>query len=130
MRFKLDENLAADLSPPIAAAGYDVATVSGEGLSGCEDQSLYQACRAEDRILVTLDMDFANPMRFLPETAAGTIVLRPPRPLLTVLRGMVAGVLARLKTESIAGKLWIVEPENIRIYEPSPGSSEGQSPQH
>jgi hypothetical protein len=124
VRFKLDENVPAAISRPIAAAGHDVKTVSGEGISGCEDQTLCDVCRAEQRILVTLDMDFANPLRFPPEAAAGIIVLRPPRPLLPLLRSMLDNVLARTKTESVTGSLWIAEPASIRIYEPEAGLPE------
>jgi predicted nuclease of predicted toxin-antitoxin system len=114
----LDENLAVGLSQPFADAGHDVTTVSGQSISGCEDQSLYEVCRTEQRILVTLDMDFANPLRFPPEVTAGIIVLRPPRPLLSLLRSSLSDALVRIETESTAGKLWIVELTNIRIYEP------------
>jgi len=62
--FKLDENLPAQMMQPVAEAGHEVATVSGEGISGCEGQALYEVCREEQRTLVTLDMDFANPLRF------------------------------------------------------------------
>lgn len=124
MKFKLDENLAVDMAQPIAEAGHDMTTVSGQEISGCEDQTLYDVCRAEQRILVTLDMDFANPLRFPAESTAGIIVLRPPRPLLSLLRFTLANALATTNTERVAGKLWIVEPTNIRIYEPDSGLSE------
>jgi hypothetical protein len=35
---------------------------------------------------------------------------------------MLSAVAARLVTESVAGKLWIVEPGLLRVYEPHPGS--------
>ena len=125
MKFKLDENLAADLSQLFADAGHDVTTVSGQSISGCEDQSLYEVCRSEQRILVILDMDFANPLRFPPEVAAGIIVLRPPRPVLSLLHTSLSGALVRIQTETISGKLWIVEATSIRIYEPDSLSSDG-----
>ena len=120
MRFKLDENLPSDVSHPIAEAGFDVATVSGENLTGCEDMALYNNCRVELRVLVTIDMDFAIPLRFPPEDTPGIIVLRPPRPLMTLLRSALTNVVRRIEAgaENIAGKLWIVEPTSIRVYEP------------
>lgn len=118
MRFKLDENLPQALSRLLQDAGHDVATVREEGIAGCEDQSLYKLCCAEQRVLVTLDMDFAHPLRFPPEAAAGIIVLRPPRPLLSLIRSTLAHALNRLTTEPIAGRLWIIESAFIRIYEP------------
>jgi len=120
VRIKLDENLPPAIGDLMAGSGFDVATVAGEGLGGCEDEVLYDACRAEQRILVTLDTDFANPLRFPPEGTAGIVVLRPPRPLLALLRSSLANVLARITVggEKIADRLWIVEATSIRIYEP------------
>jgi len=124
VRFKLDENIAAEMSRPIAEADHDVTTVSGQNISGCEDQQLYDICRAEQRILVTLDMDFANPLRFPPEATAEIVVLRPARPLLSLLRHALTNALARLKTDDVAGTLWIVESASIRVHEPPPGLAE------
>ena len=120
MRFKLDENLSAVLAQHLTEKDYDVATVADEGLLGCEDQKLYDACRAEHRILITLDMDFANPLRFPPESTAGIIVLRPARPLMSLIRSALLNALDRISSQFTEGSLWIVEPTNIRIYE-SPG---------
>jgi predicted nuclease of predicted toxin-antitoxin system len=124
VRLKLDENLPAGVLGPTAPPGHDVMTVGEERLSGCEDQSLYEVCRAERRVLVTLDMDFANPLRFPPEASAGIIVLRPSRPLLTVLVSMLSNAVAAATRDAVVGKLWIVEPTRIRVYEPSSGPSE------
>jgi hypothetical protein len=75
---------------------------------------------AEHRILITLDMDFANPLRFPPESTAGIIVLRPPRPLMSLILSSLLSALDRVSLQFAEGSLWIVEPTNIRIYE-SPG---------
>ena len=61
MRFKLDENFDLRLVPMVAEGGHDVDTVQGEGLSGSQDDAVYQVCRRTGRALITLDLDFANP---------------------------------------------------------------------
>jgi len=124
VRFKRDENLSVGLAEALTEAGHDAATVRGEGMSGWADRDLYQACRAEQRALVTLDMDFANPLRFPPEGTAGIIVLRPARPLLRLLRVSLGQALRGIEAESVAGRLWIVEPGGLRVYEPSPESAD------
>jgi hypothetical protein len=49
--------------------------VAQQQLSGAQDTSIYEACRDEGRVLVTLDHDFSNTLRFLPEATAGLVVL-------------------------------------------------------
>jgi predicted nuclease of predicted toxin-antitoxin system len=58
LKFKIDENLPAEYSAELRATGQDAETVGAEGLSGPEDGSLFEHCKREDRILVTLDLDF------------------------------------------------------------------------
>ena len=47
MRFKLDENMPADLANYLRGAGHEVADVVGEGLAGEEDPSVLAAAKAE-----------------------------------------------------------------------------------
>ncbi|MGH8932114.1 MAG: DUF5615 family PIN-like protein [Egibacteraceae bacterium] len=71
MRFKLDENLGCRTAALFRQAGHDIATVFDEKLNGAADDEVLAACVAEGRILVTLDLDFANPVRFDPALTPG-----------------------------------------------------------
>jgi predicted nuclease of predicted toxin-antitoxin system len=118
VKFKVDENLESGLADLLAEGGHDATTVREEGLSGCDDQALYLLCVSERRTLITLDTEFSNPLRFPPEPTAGIVVLRPSRPLLNLIRTTLSGALPQIKSGDAEGKLWIVEPGLIRIYEP------------
>jgi hypothetical protein len=124
MRFKLDENFDMRLASLVAEGGHDVQTVLAEGRSGQADEAIYRACILERRALLTLDMDFANPLRFPPAPTEGIVVVRPPRPLLPLIRAVLVGAMPRLKAGALTGKLWIVEPGRIRVYEPGDGLAE------
>jgi len=67
MKFKLDENVDVRLIPLVAEGGFEVDTVLGENLSGKRDENIYEVCKAEKKVLITLDLDFANPLRFPPD---------------------------------------------------------------
>ncbi len=122
MKLKLDENFDARFIPLLVAEGFDADTVPAEGLSGSPDETIYDTCKAVGRTLVTLDLDFSNPIRFPPADTEGIVVVRPPRAVLPSIRVTLWSALALLKTGSVKGKLWIVEPGRIREYDPNDAS--------
>ena len=117
MKFKVDENLPVECAEYLQASGYNAETVGAEALSGSEDPVLFAHCKREGRILITLDLDFANVQVYPPRTHPGVVVLRPPsqdkRTLITVLRRLVEVLPSRLPN----GQLWIVEADRIRYRE-------------
>ena len=90
-------------------------------MTTAEDAALIAACRAEGRCMVTMDLDFANPIRFDPTIHAGIAVLRAGGPASFAMIDALMETLAEaLSNDSIEGKLWIVEPGRIREYSPEP----------
>ena len=78
LRFKLDENLPRKVEFALRDLGHDVETALSEGLAGATDPALLAACTAEDRVFVTLDLDFADIRAYPPGSHRGVWVLRPP----------------------------------------------------
>ena len=118
MKFKLDENLDARLASILVDAGYECDSVRDEGLGGKSDQELFDACGKERRVLITLDLDFADPIRFPSAQSAGIIVLRPHRARLALIREALVSAVYMLERERIDGALWIVETGRVRINRP------------
>jgi predicted nuclease of predicted toxin-antitoxin system len=108
LKFKLDENLSASTRKLFEWAGHDTSTVASQQLCGTADRDLIQVCRREQRALITLDLDFANPLRFRPFEHFGIAVLRSPL-LHAHLPDLCRTVLHAVQNETLAGKLWIVE---------------------
>ena len=77
MKLKLDENLGNAARAALEAAGHDVSTVPAQELQESLDDDLILQCKREGRALVTLDLDFANPLRFEPADYAGIAVSGP-----------------------------------------------------
>jgi len=119
VKLKLDENLGRHCAEVLREVGHSAATVPEEGISGCSDQRLADSAAREARCLVTLDLDFANPLRFPPARYAGIAVLRlPPRAVPEDLLNAVRTLATALTGRTVAGKLWIVEAGRIREYQP------------
>lgn len=119
MKLKLDENLGRRWAEQLGAAGHDIETVHDENLTGAADPAVLEAASAEGRALVTIDLDFAYPVRFQPAATAGIAVLRvTDRPGRGDLDAVVAQLITALKAADVTRRLWIVEPTRVRQYEP------------
>lgn len=118
MKIKLDENLGRRAFELFASAGHDISSVSSQNVCGAADLKIIELCRREGRALVTLDLDFSNPLLFKPSDYCGIAVLRPSKPLSAPhLDDLYRTLLAGLSRENLIGKLWIVELGRVRIYE-------------
>ncbi len=118
MKLKLDENLGGTAFRYLENAGCDVSTVRLQNLCGSADRDLIEVCASEGRCLVTLDLDFSNPLQFPPENYAGIVVLRLPRQpsgedIIDCLQTLVAAV--PLGTP-LVGTLRIVSKGRVREY--------------
>lgn len=118
LRFKLDENGPVDAAPVLHAAGYACHTVYDERLAGAPDPDVAVACRAEGRVLVTLDLDFSDVRAYPPGTHPGIVVLRPRVPDRDSVVALLLRALPLFATEPVAGALWIVGPERVRVRPP------------
>lgn len=115
MNFKIDENLPAECGALLREAGYGADTVAEENLAGADDSAIARSVRAEGRVLITLDLDFANIQAYPPSMQPGIIVLRLKRQDKHAVLGLMRRVVSALKTRLPAGDLWIVEPDRIRF---------------
>jgi predicted nuclease of predicted toxin-antitoxin system len=118
MKIKIDENLGKRGVDLFLAAGHDVISIPGQNMSSASDRELIDICCQENRCLVTLDLDFSNPLLFKPSEYQGIAVLRlPPKAAPTDLYKALATLIRALETGDIRGKLWIVQKDRIREYQ-------------
>ena len=119
MKLKLDENLGERGRQALTADGHEVYPVPMQDLAAATDRELLERCTAEGRALVTLDLDFANPLVFPPALHAGVAVLRLPRHATPAdLDRVVATLAGALRRQPLASQLWIVESARVRVYAP------------
>ena len=117
MKFKTDENLPREVVDLLTQHGHDAVSVHDQSLAGHPDDDIASVCRAEERAIVTLDLDFSDIRIFPPRDYFGILILRPDAPSIPRIERLVARALTALQNQSIAGQLWIVEEHRIRIRE-------------
>ncbi len=118
MKLKLDENLGKTLAALFQAAGHEAVTVPDQKLCGTTDFELIGRCREEKRAIVTLDLDFGNPLLFRPSDYRGIAVLRvSKRASVNELQVLAKTLIEGLAKEELDHKLWVVELGRIRVYQ-------------
>lgn len=115
MKFKIDENLPLEFAGLLQVAGYDALTVVDQELKGESDPNLITVCQQEERILVTLDLDFADIQTYPPQEFPGIMVLRVQRQDKQHLIEVFQRVIPLMLQESLARRLWIIEEARVRI---------------
>jgi predicted nuclease of predicted toxin-antitoxin system len=96
----------------------NVMTVAEQRLSGAQDERIYEVCREESRVLVTLDHDFGQTIRFPPEATAGIVVIEcKGRVSPGIILARMNELITLLRSKPIDRELWIVEPGRLRIHE-------------
>jgi len=115
VKFKLDENLPELVSTALLDLAHDAHTVAQEQLAGAADEQVLKASVAESRILITLDLDFADIRAYPPGAHAGIWVLRPARQTFSAIDALVRAGLRLADSERVHGQLWVIDEQRVRI---------------
>ena len=111
MRFLVDENLPNAIVEALTKQGFDAVKVA----SGSLDEQVAAFAQKTERVLLTLDKDFANILLYPPREYHGIVCFRLNRPLVKdILQGL-GSVLSHFKSDSVRGRLIIVASHGFRI---------------
>ena len=121
MRFKVDENLPPFVAARLRDAGFDAMTVGEQALAGAQDQRLAALCAHEGRVLVTLDLDFADARTYPPGSSPGFVAFRLDGQDRSHLERATTLLLDTLEANDVNGALWIVEAARVRVRESPAG---------
>jgi len=118
---KLDENLGLAHAKQFRDAGYDCDRATEEGLSGVDDDRVWQRVIAERRFFVTLDLDFSDIRDHKPGEHPGLLLIRGAGNDGDAVARIIARVLASHDLRELAGCLVVADSEKTRIRRPSEG---------
>jgi len=115
VKYLLDENLSPLHARTLRSLGHDAVSVVDLGLSGADDALVRVAAIESGRILVTLDGDFANMLRYPPAETPGVLRFRLHPATEAAIEAAIRWTVARLAETEVAGKLVVVDGKKIRI---------------
>jgi predicted nuclease of predicted toxin-antitoxin system len=119
VKIKLDENLSLHLKEPLLRLGHNASTALEEGLLGKVDTEVGAAARSEERMVFTLDLDFADLRKFPPGAHPGVILFRPRSMGPLAVNQFVMKFVQQTELSEVARCLAVVEPHRIRVRRPS-----------
>lgn len=105
MKLLLDENLSYRHAAFLREQGHDAIAVLEAGLSGQPDNRVRIFAIESGRILLTLDADFADILRFPPAGTPGVIRIKIHPPTEDAIREQIQRILQVLQHTSLAGCL-------------------------
>jgi predicted nuclease of predicted toxin-antitoxin system len=107
-------NLPKSAAEFLRSHGFDAETVREESLSGAADDVIAATIQRENRVLITLDLDFSDIRTYPPEHYSGIVVLRPKAQDKIAIMARLRRLLKALENNRPEHALWIVESDRIR----------------
>ena len=118
MKLKLDENLSRHLKPVLSALGHDARTAADEGLLSRPDSEIARAARDENRILLTLDVEFADLRKYPPGSHPGVILFWPFSLSPVSVNQFIADFIQHTDLDTLASCVAVVDPVHTRVRSP------------
>ena len=118
MKLKLDENLSRHLKPVLAGLGHNVLTAADEDLLSRPDTEIARAAKDENRMVLTLDIEFADLRKYPPGSHPGVILFRPLSLSPFSVNFFISDFIRRTDLEKLAGCIAVVDPVHVRIRSP------------
>ena len=98
--------------------GHDALTIIDQEMVGELDHKVASVCKAEQRALITLDLDFSDIRTYPPGQYPGLLILRPRHQSKADVIALLLKLIPQLDgPEQLDGNLWIVQENGIRIRE-------------
>jgi predicted nuclease of predicted toxin-antitoxin system len=126
VKLKLDENLSRHLKQALSSLQHDVTTAADQELLSQPDTAIAAAANGEGRILLTLDLEFADLRKYPPGSHPGIILFRPRSFGPLAVNRSVEEFVRATDLERLAGCVVVVDPTRVRVRHQPLGTDSGE----
>ena len=105
VRFKTDENLPEEVVELLQEAGHDAVSIPEQDMRGDADPRAVTVCRREQRVLLTLDLGFADIRTYPSAEYPGLVDLRPGQQDKGRVLTVIERLLPMIDEKALLGKL-------------------------
>jgi len=119
----VDESLPRAITASLREAGLEAGDVRDLGLRGSPDRTILERAAVAGAVLVSGDLDFANPLRFPPDSHGGVVVLRFGRgPARGVAARALVEILRQTDEYAVRRAITVLEPGRARRFAGPPAT--------
>mgnify|MGYP006308446339 CR=1 FL=1 len=115
MKFLADMGISPRTVEWLRQQGYDAVHLIEEGLKRLPDEDIIQKARAENRIILTIDLDFGYLMAISQEKLPSVVIFRLDNASREVVESKLSNVLDVCSEELLAGALISVSENAFRV---------------
>jgi predicted nuclease of predicted toxin-antitoxin system len=115
VKFKIDENLPAEIADDLKAAGHDADTVADQALAGADDRLILSRVQSDGRVFLTMDKGIADVRAYPPLQYPGIILFRLRSAGRNSTLSFVRRHLQTLLQLPLSGHLFVVSETSIRM---------------
>lgn len=113
-KFLLDQNLSPKTTKFLRDLGWDAIDLRDLEKMGSRDEEVYALAKAEDRILITYDLDFSR--RYMAQKdLVGLVLLRVHPQTMEVLHPILEDFLKKVEPGRLRGAIATIELQRYRI---------------
>ena len=107
------------ISPKIAdylrSLGHDAVHAFEIGKAKASDEELIDLAEKENRIIITMDLDFGTILFHAKKTRPGVIIFRISYAITETINAIIIALIQRIKPEEFANSIIIVDDQRVRV---------------
>jgi predicted nuclease of predicted toxin-antitoxin system len=115
MKLLLDMGLSPSTAQFLQQLNHDAVHLGRRGQAKLADEEIVRLAEAEDRIVVTLDLDFARIVALQRLARPSIVLFRLERYTTDEVNSLLRDLLATYETELTSGAIVVVDPHRIRL---------------